>query len=531
MSTIALNEREGNENSNNHRSYEGISHNIKVAIHCKLTTFVILCIPSLFTIHNLTILVPRSPRNMKLVAISFVLFSVCVAASARERVSLRRTKGDTTSPGPFRGGISPRRLPSSKGGKGKGKGGKGKGGSGNPCDICNDGKPDTLTLRYELPAANSAYQPENKASCRVYPDNPYPASATLSVAGSTTFEVISGTEFTLSGSFSASTTMSIQGWGDCTIHTSCSAPLVPGDKIGPFFVVGDEDCEIPEGECIVCDSDNKNRPEALTFIYNSEGKNSLFQSERKASCREATYPATTTLTVDTKSGEQVFMVSDGDEFTIQGEFDAETDFDISSWSGGSCYVHTSCSAPLVVGDQIGPFLLIEGNECKLAPRPCIVPDKEVYDCGEEITVSFDYANPDTTEGEEDPMVDDWIGIYPCGNTVYKHAESWLWACPAFGENYLTCPEPASTGTVTFKDPMPDYNDGGPHTFPIAPFYKDGPGSEISTCFQAVLLRNEGPSTPPYLTTCLSAPFTINVGTTGACQVRDSSPAFDVTSTP
>merc|ERR1711920_988698 len=47
---------------------------------------------------------------------------------------------------------------------------------------------------------------------------------------------------------------------DCAIHTSCSVPLILGDIIGPFEVIGDEDCEITEtcdptceecgGECI-----------------------------------------------------------------------------------------------------------------------------------------------------------------------------------------------------------------------------------------------------------------------------------------
>eukprot|EP00545_Synedropsis_sp_CCMP1620_P000481 CAMPEP_0119004094 /NCGR_PEP_ID=MMETSP1176-20130426/946_1 /TAXON_ID=265551 /ORGANISM="Synedropsis recta cf, Strain CCMP1620" /LENGTH=530 /DNA_ID=CAMNT_0006955765 /DNA_START=112 /DNA_END=1707 /DNA_ORIENTATION=- len=527
---------------------------------------------------------------MKLAAFFLVFFSL--SAVSAKRVSLRRAKGEAVSSASSSQGVNPTRRLS--------KGGKGKGGGGNPCDICYNGKPDSLSFRYELPAANSAYQPEDKASCRAYPKDPYPTSSTLSVAGSTPFAIENGTEFTLDGSFSANTVFTIGGWGDCTIHTSCSVPLIPGDKIGPFVVLGDEDCEVPDDECIICDSDNKIRPPFLTFIYKSDGKNSFYQDESKASCREDTYPVATTLTIDTKSGgEQIFMVSDGDTFEVLGEFDATTEIEISGWSGGSCTVHTSCSAPLVVGDQIGPFILIEGNECKLTSTPsyspsysptespsdpptdspsgsptespsespsesptesptespsgsptdypsesptesptaspsepptetppCIVPGKLEYECGEDITVSFDYAFADTTEGMKGPLQDDWIGIYPCGNAVFKHSESWLWACAEFGENFMSCAGPASTGSVTFQDPMPAYNDPGPHTFPIAPFFKDGPGSDINTCFQAVLLRFDGPSVPPYVSSCLSAEFTINAGTSAECQVRPSSPAFD-----
>jgi hypothetical protein len=449
---------------------------------------------------------------MKHFASFLVLLSLCSAAGGT-RTALRRAKGETTS-------SKPRQLSKNKSKK--------SGGTDDPCDICpSSGRPDSLTLRYELPGANSAYQSESKASCRASPDKPYPEFSSLSVAGDAAFSIEQGTEFTISGDFDANTVMDIAGWGECTVHTSCSAPLIPGDKIGPFVVVGDEDCEALPDECIICGPDNKTKPPALTFKYISEGKDSFYQSEKKASCREDTYPETTTLTVETKTGgEQIFEVNSGDEFEVIGEFEANTKFTIRDWSGVSCTVHTSCSAPLVVGDQIGPFLVLEGNECKLQPPPCIVPDKVEYECGEDITVSFDYTDPDTENGKLGPYIDDWVGIYPCDNVAFKHAEAWLWACPTFGDNFLSCGGPAFAGTLTFQDPMPAYMDSGPHTFPIAPFYKKGPNSEINTCFQAVLLRSEGPSTPPYIATCLSAEFTINAGTTADCQVRPTSPAFN-----
>mmetsp|Transcript_22567 Transcript_22567/g.37332 ORF Transcript_22567/g.37332 Transcript_22567/m.37332 type:complete len:496 (+) Transcript_22567:31-1518(+) len=437
------------------------------------------------------------------------------------------SKGGGTSPGGATGptlGPCPPRVGSGDGGTGKGKGGKGGGGgSDDPCDICYNGKPDTLTLRYELPSANSLYQPESKATCREERSPDYPSPTTISVAGGAAFNATNGTMITLGGSFGANTLFTIDGWGSCTIHTSCSVPLIPGDKIGPFVVVGDEDCTVPPEEeecCIICDSDNKNKPPSLILQYKSDGKNSLYQSESKASCRKDTYPETTTITVTTKTGgEHVFPgVQDGDEIEVFGEFDAHTKFTISDWSGGSCTVHTSCSAPLVQFDQIGPFVVL--NPC--TDERCISVTKAVYECDEDITVSFDY---DFAEPPAAAELTDWIGIYPCGNVEYKHAESWLWACPVFGDVPSTCAGPAISNTLTFQNPMPGYNAGGPHKFPIAPFLTDGPGSEIENCFQALILRLEGPSTPPYIVTCFSEPFTIRANSSPGCQVRDSSSAY------
>jgi len=164
------------------------------------------------------------------------------------------------------------------------KGGKTGNDNGNPCDICRDGKPDSLRLRYELPSVTSTLQGD-KATCV---EGDYPETAMLSVNGSGEIPLSIGTEFIITGGLETFTYFGISGWGICSIHTSCSVPLVPGDKIGPFLIVAEDECdpipvEIP-GECIICDENNKQRPDELTLIYNSAGKNSAYQDEDRVTC-------------------------------------------------------------------------------------------------------------------------------------------------------------------------------------------------------------------------------------------------------
>jgi hypothetical protein len=313
--------------------------------------------------------------------------------------------------------------------------------------------------------------------------------------------------------------------------------------------------------CAICDQCNKIRPSFLTFQYKAAGLNSEYQGEKFASCREGAYPEITNIKAYArKDPTQIYYdgpISDGDVFTIAapegGKFEAETDFEITDWAGGSCFIHTSCSVPLVQGDQIGPLIVMVGTGCEepatVAPTPpptspptepptaapkCIMTPKTNYDCGEDITVTFDFAYPESIEADKGALVDDWIGIYPCvadGDAVpYLHSESWLWTCAEFGANFKSCNEVAlSAGSVTFKSPMAAYNDNGPHTWPIAPYHTiaDDLTSPINTCFKAVLLRFDGPSVPPYVKICESPEFTISATSTAECQVRPNSPAAPI----
>merc|ERR1712232_1180975 len=81
-------------------------------------------------------------------------------------------------------------------------------------------------------------------------------------------------------------------------------------------------------------------------------------------------------------------------------FDAETYFEFVNTNeeedGRSCYIHTSCSVPLVQGDRIGPFEVLGGNECippPEGPYPCIEATVIELDDGRTaINVTFDYSD-------------------------------------------------------------------------------------------------------------------------------------------
>ena len=127
------------------------------------------------------------------------------------------------------------------------------------------------------------------------------------------------------------------------------------------FVSGDEDCAI-------CTPENKQRPLRLVVQYVAGlGSISRYQDEDKATCRDQDFPLNGTLAAygfeyTFEDGFRFELLAPGDKF------DAETDFFFSN--GEECYIHTSCSQPLVAGDQIGPFLILEGNDCVYEPSYC-----------------------------------------------------------------------------------------------------------------------------------------------------------------
>lgn len=429
-------------------------------------------------------------------------------------------------------------------GKGKGKGKGGKGGSGNPCDICADGRPDSIIFKY-LPNDPSGHDFE-KHTCSDY--SLFPTTAVITVKNKSgqafgTYSVTAGDLFEVNsqtqGGFDADSFFEFDGWtgldgggNSCIVHTSCSDALLPGyeNRIGPFELQGQE-C-VPD-ECVICDSNNKNRPDVLTMIYNSAGADSMYQPIDKADCVAGSYPDSTTLTVMDKNGnvkEVITGVTTGMQIQIgEGyDLDAETHFGIAGWSGGSCFIHTSCSVPLVPGDQIGPFIMIEGNDCGL-PEKCIVPDKMAYECGETISIGFDLGNPDpnVAGGPFAALEDDWIGIYPCDVPLddINHAEVWDWSCGGIPSPGAGCTTTAN-GTIVF-DSLPPSNANGPHTWPVAPYVIPATGA-VNRCFKAYYLRNEGPSVPPYVPMCESAEFTITENGSAGCSIRqDGSPAQPV----
>lgn len=397
------------------------------------------------------------------------------------------------------------------------------------CEICSkcnkENKPTSIRMRYNPAGMNSRYQGESFATCRA---GTYPSVTSISAAGST-YQVSAGTEFTLTADgdkFDAETDFTFGNGQECFIHTSCSAPIVAGDQIGPFEILGKDFCDGGGGEgncgfegCVVCDSDNKEfpngvsrKPSVLTFIYRANGQNSMFQPADKASCRAASYPSQTVIQVEGQS----ISVVDGQQFTVfssDGDnFPAELDFVI----GGSisCFIHASCSVPIVAGDVIGPFEVVGDNTvCVPCDDPCVRPQKSVYDCAEPISIDFDVTDETDVLGQATgPLPNDWIGIYPCNNvfsdTTFFHSIVFKYVCDEFtGNDSARCqldPTTYPSGTVTI-DMLPSYGNLGPHIWPVTAFVEN---NQVNDQFKAVLMRADGPSTPPFVPVCESECFTI-----------------------
>ena len=140
-------------------------------------------------------------------------------------------------------------------------------------------------------------------------------------------------------------------------------------------VVSDTNPDAPllEDQCYICGEpdEDKIRPTSLTVLYQGgTGQISRYQTIDKADCQTQDFPVngTVTTTYEIDGTPITYDVFPGAVFTITnpegddgGELDAFTTFTFSN--GISCFIHTSCSQPLVGGDVIGPFLLLEGNNC------------------------------------------------------------------------------------------------------------------------------------------------------------------------
>mmetsp|Transcript_29872 Transcript_29872/g.44153 ORF Transcript_29872/g.44153 Transcript_29872/m.44153 type:complete len:498 (+) Transcript_29872:107-1600(+) len=415
---------------------------------------------------------------------------------------------------------------------GKKGGTEGKGGKGNwdieipdygdSCVICdkqNKNKPVAMVLQYVADGANSAFQPSGKATCR---EQQYPSPALITVNGDT-YDVVDGDLIEIFPGGDAETDFHIVPTGqavfdedvECYIHTSCSVPIVVGDQIGPFLIMGNEDCEAPEEpECPPCQVCDTGRPDSLTLKYHSEGKDSMYQPEDKASCRTDIYPNSASVTVEGAT----FNLDDGDIFTITPEyssFSAETDFEFIGASNLDCFIHTSCSVPLVPGDQIGPFEVIGDEDC---PQPkCINAVVGTNDEGETaITVEFSYSNlPEDRKWAQNcdardencpgfdlaPLKNDWIGFYPCdekAKPIPYPVEPEFWSYTCYDQNCHRVPDsgPVSEATVVFEDQtLPLYGRQGIHTT-IAELEAAGGG-----CMVVLLNKYTGYSPAPYYNIC------------------------------
>jgi hypothetical protein len=111
---------------------------------------------------------------------------------------------------------------------------------------------------------------------------------------------------------------------------------------------------IPVGSCNVCDTF---KPRNLTLQYTIPSKTSKIQKSF-ATCVKSNYPTSGTLSFHNKTS---IPFQQGTIFILGGKISNRAVFTISKW--GSCFIDTSCYTPLVVGDQIGPFRVLAGNDC------------------------------------------------------------------------------------------------------------------------------------------------------------------------
>ena len=204
------------------------------------------------------------------------------------------------------------------------------------------------------------------------------------------------------------------------MHTSCSAPLVPGENIGSILLESAEwsdgsFCDISgggsggsgSGGANCCES-NSGKPKKLVLEYTGDGCSATNTSQQtdKYDCDNYNGGPNGDPSVYIKvsensdgSGKQYFAgnVALNGQFTPNAGNAGDTEFkskifiSVYSSQGGSLLqvvnMHTSCSAPLVPGDQIGSAKLISaewanGNSC----GPTTPPGSNCLDCVESVSI-------------------------------------------------------------------------------------------------------------------------------------------------
>ena len=202
------------------------------------------------------------------------------------------------------------------------------------------------------------------------------------------------------------------------IHTSCSAPLVPGEQFGSMLLESAEwangsFCDVNSGssgggsggsDC--CDQGDK--PNSLTLLYNGEScsNTSTIQDSDKYSCADVGGGPNGDNNVYIKvtekedgSGDIYFAgdVAINTTFKATSANAGEDDFNSNTWflvyssQGGSLKqkikIHTSCSAPVVAGDQFGS-LVLESATFKngVSCGPVTPPGPNCLDCEETVTI-------------------------------------------------------------------------------------------------------------------------------------------------
>jgi hypothetical protein len=307
---------------------------------------------------------------------------------------------------------------------------------GSDCCPANSGKPKSIKLKYtgQSCSTTNTTQSTDKYSCSDVGSGPNGASSVYIIAnekadgsGVTYF---SGT-VNLNGSFTATSPSSTLPSNtflivkasqsgavlqNLKIHTSCSAPIVPGESFGSLLLESatwstGATCDVNSGggsgnggpDC--CDS-NSGKPKSLVLKYNggSCSQSNTVQPTDKYSCDDYGGGPNNAQTVYIKANEKADgtgasyftgTVNLDGTFTVtatSSTFPSNTYFLIYNNQGGTLKqlvkIHTSCSAPIVSGDKFGSLTLLaatwpSGVTCgSVTP-----PGPDCIDCNKSTTVT------------------------------------------------------------------------------------------------------------------------------------------------
>ncbi|MBI5916146.1 MAG: hypothetical protein HY842_12290 [Bacteroidetes bacterium] len=208
------------------------------------------------------------------------------------------------------------------------------------------------------------------------------------------------------------------------IHTSCSAPIVPGEQFGSLLLESATwstgvTCDINSGggnsgggsggaDC--CDS-NSGKPKSLTLMYNGEScsQTSTSQGSDKYSCDDLgsgpNGDATVWIVANEKadgSGITYFsgLVNLNATFTAtspSSTLPTNTYFLIYGSQGGTLLqkvkIHTSCSAPIVPGDQFGSLVLLAATwSTGVTCGQTTPPGPDCIDCDKTVTTTINIVD-------------------------------------------------------------------------------------------------------------------------------------------
>jgi len=270
------------------------------------------------------------------------------------------------------------------------------------------------------------------------------------------------------------------------------------------------------GDCEVCGINESDRPEYLILEYNpDDAVLSRFQPSDKSTCSPSVdYPSTTRVRIE---GIGNFDLVAGGTIKLQpkGGFAAETEFLFAS--GYECEYHTSCSYPVVVGDQFGPFKIVGSENCDVPPTesPTEPPTVISNSCLEarvnmvdgEPTVQIEFNYPDL-----EPLPSDWVGLYPCDVEMPPAVEPTIWAYTCYDRICRQDPPDSATGVGNFvfeDDTVPSYGSMGIFKN-LEQIIDTEPG-----CYIAILNRIDGDSAPPYYGICVGNEIELVTGLTPA----------------